>query len=524
MNHLELPFLVLFGTILAQPLGRRLGVAPAVLMTVFGCVLALIPAVPEVRVAPDLILPLLLPPLLYAAARRTSWRTFAQNWTAIALQAVGLVVATAVVVAVVVHLWHPAVPLAVAFVLGALVAPPDPVAVGALAGRLGLPRRLVAVLEGEGLFNDVTAIVLYGIAVQAVVTGQFSAWSAALDFVLSAVVGGAVGLVFGWGGSRLMRRLDEAAWQVALGLALPFAAYRLADALAGSAVLAVLVSALYLTEAATDFGDSDYRLVGDSFWAIVEMLVTGIAFGLIGLELATALRDAGPDWPRFLGVSAAVIGAVVGVRLVWLMATWALLGPWWRRREADEPYTWRETMVTWWAGQRGVATVALALAVPLTTESGAPFPWRSGILFTAFALVLFTLLIQGPTLSLVVRATGVRADTGAERTMERQLWARILRAELTRLREVARTEELPDEVYDRLRVGIERRLARADPEAADDVEAAAERSFSLHRKLSRIDQEVLAAGRVEAMAARREPGVPPDLVDRVMRRLDLRSP
>lgn len=515
---------MLFGTILAQPIGRRLGVAPAVLMTVFGCVLALIPAVPDVRVAPDLILPLLLPPLLYAAARRTSWRTFAQNWSAIALQAVGLVVATAAVVAVVVRLWQPAVPLAAAFVLGALVAPPDPVAVGALAGRLGLPRRLVAVLEGEGLFNDVTAIVLYGIAGQAVVTGQFSAWSAALDFVVSAVVGVAVGLVFGWGGSWLMRRLDEAAWQVALGLALPFAAYRLADAWGGSAVLAVLVCALYLTDAATDFGGSDYRLIGDSFWSIIEMLVTGIAFGLIGLELATVLRDVGPDWPRFLGVAGAVIAAVVGVRLLWLMATWALFGRWWRRREADEPYTWRETMVTWWAGQRGVATVALALAVPLTTESGADFPWRSGILFTAFALVLFTLLVQGPTLSLVVRATGVRVDTEAERNMERQLWTRILRAELSRLQEVARTENLPDEVYDRLHAGIERRLARADPEAADDAKAAAERSFRLNRKLARINQEILTAGRTEAMSARREPGVPPDLVDRVMRRLDLRSP
>ncbi|MFC9438041.1 Na+/H+ antiporter [Nocardia sp. NPDC057030] len=524
MSHLELPFLVLFGTILAQPIGRRLGVAPAVLMTVFGCVLALIPAVPQVRVAPDLILPLLLPPLLYAAARRTSWRTFAQNWSAIALQAVGLVFATAAVVAVVVRLWAPEVPLAAAFVLGALVAPPDPVAVGALAGRLGLPRRLVAVLEGEGLFNDVTAIVLYGIAVQAVFTGQFSAWSAALDFVVSAVVGVAVGLVFGWGGSRLMRRLDEAAWQVALGLALPFAAYRLAEAWGGSAVLAVLVCALYLTDAASDFGDSNYRLIGDSFWSIVEMLVTGIAFGLIGLELATVLRDVGPDWPRFLGVSGAVIAAVVVVRLAWLMATWALFGRWWRRREADEPYTWRETMVTWWAGQRGVATVALALAVPLTTEPGADFPWRSGILFTAFALVLFTLLIQGPTLSLVVRATGVRVDTEAERNLERRLWTRVLRAELARLREVARTEDLPDEVYDRLHVGIERRLARADPEAADDAKAAADRTFGLNRKLARINQEVLTAGRAEAMAARREPGVPPDLVDRVIRRLDLRSP
>ncbi|MGW0057555.1 cation:proton antiporter domain-containing protein [Nocardia nova] len=148
-----------------------------------------------------------------------------------------------------------------AFALGAVVAPPDPVAVSAMANRLGLPRRLVAVLEGEGLFNDVTAVVIYDVAVQAVVTGQFSAWRTAVDFVVSAVVAMAVGLALGWAGSALMRRLTEAPWQVALGLLLPFAAYGLAEAAHGSAVLAVLVCALYLTDAATDFSDVGYRIV-----------------------------------------------------------------------------------------------------------------------------------------------------------------------------------------------------------------------------------------------------------------------
>ncbi|MFC9999553.1 Na+/H+ antiporter [Nocardia sp. NPDC127526] len=522
-HQLELIFLVLFATILAQPLGKRLGQAPAVLMTAFGVVLALLPQVPEIQIDPHVILPLVLPPLLYAAARRTSWRQFADNWGAISLRAVVLVVVTTVAVAWAFHLWYPTVPIGAALALGALVAPPDPVAVSALAGRLGLPRRLVSVLEGEGLFNDVTAIVLYSVAVEAVVTGKFSSWQAVRDFALSAVVGVVVGLVAGWIGSKLMQQLDEAPWKVALGLLLPFAAYGVSESRDGSAVLAVLVCAMYLTEAATDFGDSDYRVVGDSFWEITEMLVTGFAFGLIGLELSTVLRDAGPDWPRYLGGAAVVIAVVVGLRLIWLLGTTTVFQAWWRRRDKDEPYTWRETIVTWWAGMRGVATVALALAIPFTTDTGEPFPGRTEILFTAFAVVLFTLLLQGPTLPAVVRATGVHADTELEREIERNLWTRVLNAELTRLKQVSSSEQLPDEVYERLRDNFERRLARVDPEAADkNAKENTDRALAFTKQMRAITNDVLEAGRAEALAARREPGIPPDVVDRVMRRLDLR--
>lgn len=523
-HQLELIFLVLFATILAQPLGRRLGQAPAVLMTAFGVVLALIPQVPEIQVDPKIILPLVLPPLLYAAARRTSWRAFADNWGAISLRAVVLVIVTVAAVAWVFHAWYPAIPIGAAVVLGAMVAPPDPVAVSALAGKLGLPRRLVAVLEGEGLFNDVTAIVIYSVALQAVVSGTFSAWHAARDFAVSALVGVGVGLLLGWLGSKITGWLDEAPWRVALGLLLPFAAYGLSESRGGSAVLAVLVCSLYLTDAATDFGDSDYRLVGDSFWEITEMLVTGFAFGLIGLELSVVLRDAGPDWPRFLGGAAVVIGVVVGLRLIWLLCTTAVFQRWWRDRDADEPYTWRETLVTWWAGMRGVATVALALAIPFTTDTGEPFPGRTEILFTAFAVVLFTLLLQGPTLPAVVRATGVHADTGLERELERSLWTRVLAAELAQLKQIATTEHLPDEVYERLRDGIERRLAQGDPEAADtNARQHTDRAIAFSKQMRAITNEVLEAGRAEALAARREPGIAPDVVDRVMRRLDLRA-
>ncbi|MBW8486604.1 Na+/H+ antiporter [Actinomadura parmotrematis] len=529
MDQLGLVFVVLLAAVLAEPAGRRIGVSSPVLMTVFGCVLALIPAIPDVRIEPHLILPLVLPPLLYAAARRTSWRAFRADWVAITARAVVLVLLTIAAVAAVFHWQHPAAPIGAAVVLGAMVAPPDPIAATAIASRLGLPRRLVSLLEGEGLFNDVTAIVVYGVGAHAVLTGAFSAWEALGEFVLSAVVAVAVGAVLGWVTSRIMERLEEAVWKVALSLLVPFAAYGVAEEWSGSAVLAVLVCALYLTDAAAKTDDSSYRLVGESFWEITELLVGGFAFGLIGLELATVLRTTDPaasgqGWTHLVPHAAVIIAVVVLLRLVWLLGVGAVVNVLHRGGALDEPRNWREALVTWWAGMRGVATVALALAIPLTTDAGEAFPYRGEILFSAFGVVLFTLLVQGPTLPLVVRWTGVSADTAEERAMERRLWARVLGAELARLKEIARERDLPDDLYERLRAGFLHRLATADPEAADeDAVANARLALKRVKQVREIQQDVLAAGRREALDARLEPGMPPDLVDRVMRRLDLRN-
>ena len=243
MDQLVLTLVILLAAVLAEPLAARIGLAPSILMTLFGCLLALIPAVPSLSIPPELILPLVLPPLLYAAARRTSWRQFAENWQIIALRAVGLVIVTAIAVAAVFHAWSPGTAVAAAVVLGALVAPPDPVAATSMAGRLGLPRRLIVTLGGEGLFNDVTAIVIYTVGLQVVMTGLFSPWHALADFAIAAVVGLVVGLVLGWLGSTLTKHLDTATGQVALSLLLPFAAYGIAEHWEGSAVLAVLVAA-----------------------------------------------------------------------------------------------------------------------------------------------------------------------------------------------------------------------------------------------------------------------------------------
>lgn len=526
MDQLALLFVLLLGAVVSVPVGDRVGLPAPVLMTLLGIVLALLDFVPNVEISPELILPLLLPPLLYAAVRRTSWRQFVANIRPIFLLAVALVFVTTLCVAVVAGAIVPGLPIAAAVALGALVAPPDPVAATAVAEQLGLPRRLVSILEGEGLFNDVTAIVLYHVAIAAAVSGSFSPWRAGLDLVLSAVVAVVVGVALGWGANKLMDLLDDATLQIGLSLLVPYASYVLAEELHGSGVLAVLTTALFLAEYATDADDVLTRLAGHTFWDIVDTLVTGVAFGLIGLELHNAIRTASGRWGEMLGWAAAIVGVVVLVRLLWLLpATWVA-----KRLHAKQDYdeeipmTWRETVVMWWSGMRGVASVALALAIPLKTDDGSAFPDRDEIVFIAFGVIMATLVLQGLTLPWLVKKLGVKADTEREKEFEKTLAIRAAKAAKRRLKEIEEVEELPEELSEQMLrrafdIGV-----RISPDMGDEErrEAHEQRARRLKR-IRRIQGEMMSAARHEVLAARSEPGADPEVVDRVLRHLDVRS-
>jgi monovalent cation/hydrogen antiporter len=526
VDQLALLLALLLGAVVTVPLGQRLELPPPVLMTIAGAGVAFLPFAPTVDVPPEFILPLVLPPLLYAAAQRTSWRQFAANVRPILLLAVALVFVTTAAVAAVAHAIVPGLPLAAAVALGALVAPPDPVAATAVAGRLGLPRRLVSILEGEGLFNDVTAIVLYHVAIAAAVSGSFSLPVAAGQLVLSAVVAVAVGLALGWLSNRLMGMLGDPTLQVGLTLLVPFASYVLAEELHGSGVLAVLTIALYLAEHAADADDVMGRLAGNTFWDIVDTLVTGVAFGLIGLELHNVFGTGDGHMLRTFGWGALITAVVIAVRLVWLLpATW-LTQRLHHRRDYDEeiPVSWRETVVVWWSGMRGVASVALALAIPLTTDSGDPFPARDALVFIAFVVILSTLLLQGLTLPWLVRRLGVRADSAAGQALERELALRAAGAARRRLREIEQAEEVPEEISERLHRGAYEVGARISPDIVDeDRREWFHRRAERARTLQRIQREMLSAARHEVLAARSEPGADPEVVDRVLRHLDVRS-
>ncbi|MFI5746296.1 Na+/H+ antiporter [Streptomyces sp. NPDC051644] len=526
MDQMALLLLLLLGAVVTVPLGERLGLPAPVLMTLAGVGMAFLSFVPNVDIPPEIILPALLPPLLYASVQRTSWRQFAANKRPIFLLAVALVFITTAAVAAVANAIVPGLPIAAAVALGALVAPPDPVAATAVAGSVGLPRRLVSILEGEGLFNDVTAIVLYHVAIAAAVSGTFSLPEAFGLLFLSAVVAVVVGLALGWITIKLMGLLGDATLQVGLTLLVPFVSYVLAEELMGSGVLAVLTTALFLAEHTADADDVLGRLTGRTFWEIVDTLVTGVAFGLIGLELHNVFGTADGREFRMLGWSLAVVAVVVGVRLLYLLpATWLAKRLHTRRDASEEiPTSWRETVVMWWSGMRGVASVALALAIPLKTDDGKPFPGRDEIVFIAFAVIMATLVVQGLTLPWLVRKLRVQADTDAEEALEKDLAIRAAKAAKQRLKEIREVEEFPDEVAERLQRLAYDMGARISPDMVDDErrEAYAKRAERF-KAVNRVQREMMSAARHAVLAARSEAGTDPEVVDRVLRHLDVRS-
>lgn len=523
---MALLLLLLLGAVVTVPLGERLKLPAPVLMTLIGIAMAFVSFVPNVDIPPEIILPALLPPLLYASVQRTSWRQFAANKRPIFLLAVALVFITTAAVAAVANAIVPGLPVAAAVALGALVAPPDPVAATAVAGSVGLPRRLVSILEGEGLFNDVTAIVLYHVAIAAAVSGTFSLPEAFGLLILSAVVAVAVGLVLGWLTIKLMGLLGDATLQVGMTLLVPFVSYVLAEELMGSGVLAVLTTALFLAEHTADADDVLGRLTGRTFWDIVDTLVTGVAFGLIGLELHNVFGTADGRELQMVGWGLAIVVVVVGVRLAYLLpATWLAKRLHTRRDVSEEiPTSWRETVVMWWAGMRGVASVALALAIPLETDDGAPFPGRDEIVFIAFAVIMATLVFQGLTLPWLVRKLRVKADTEAEAALERDLAIRAAKAAKQRLKEIEAVEDFPEDVSERLQRLAYDVGARISPDMVDEErkEAYAQRTERF-KAIGRIQREMMSAARHAVLSARNETGADPEIVDRVLRQLDVRS-
>ncbi len=405
-----------------------------ILLVVGGLVLSLQPGVPAYTLHPDVVLMAFLPPLLYAAAFRTHWPTFRKHLRAITLLAVGLVLFTTTAVAWAAHEWLN-MAWGPAFVLGAVVSPPDAVAAMAVTQRVRLPRATAAVIEGESLVNDAAALVAYRLAVAAVVAGGFDAVHAAGQFALVSAGGIAVGLVGGVVACRVHTWLNrtglgDAKITIALTLLTPFAVYLPAEHLGVSGVLAAVVCGLWVGTRADRVFPDEQLTEARAVWETVEFLLNSLIFIMIGFQLPVVLGTLGDSSPRDLLVAVLVVsGVVIGSRLVWMFPGAylpRLFDEKVLRRHVDYP-PWQLVTVVAWTGMRGVVSLAAAMAVPKLTATGEPFPDRDRIVFLTFWVIFATLVGQGVTLPLLIRALGVHRRPDPDELRKSRLDVPILR-------------------------------------------------------------------------------------------------
>ena len=506
MRNLEIVLALVVFAVLVATLARRFRAPAPSLLVIAGLLVGLLPGVSSVQVPPDVIGLLVLPPLLYAAASDVAVTELRSVIRPVLALAIGLVAVTAFAVAWVLHAVEPQVPIAAAFVLGAVLASTDPVAVSALARRLRLPPRLLALVQGESLLNDATSLVLFQVAVGVVVSGasvQYGA--AALQFVILGAGGAIIGYVLALLVDRLRGRTQDGVLLTVIALLTPYTVYVVAEGLHTSGVTAVVICGLTISSFRDRSVRGPVRLQIAHFYAVVVFLLESVVFALIGLELPGLVQRLSEADRDFLPAALAVAAIVILTRALWVYPT-GYLQQVRRGSPGAGPPPWRALAVLSWAGTRGVVPLAAALAIPLTTADGQPFPERDLLLVLAISCIILTLVVQGFTLEPLVRRLGIgqdKADLDRERAVGRN--AAVLAA-LARLDELSDSGDEPAEVVDRLRRDLEgrasatrARLARWDRHSTDGDESS---SGSAYRRL-RLD---LLATESDRLAQLRDEG------------------
>ena len=454
-----------------------------------------------------------LPPLLYGSAFFTSLRDLRAQAKPIGLLAVGLVVVTTVGVAVVAHAFVEGLSWPSAFVLGASVSPTDPLAATSIARRLGIPRKLVTIVEGESLVNDGTGLVLYRVAVAAVVTGSFSALYTGRLFVVVAGGGIAVGLLVGWIVRQVRRRLDNPPAEITISLLTGYMAFIPAELTGVSAVLATVTAGVYLGWHTPELTTPQVRLQGIAVWEIVTYLLNALLFVLIGLQLPVVIDALGDvSAATLLGYAAVVSLTVIVVRFAWVFAV--LHAPKWIARRMSN---WRGAVFLSWAGMRGAVSLAAALALPLQTDAGTAFPGRDLILFLTFAVILVTLVGQGLTLPFVIRLLGIE-DDGLEDRQDAKARIHAAEAALARLEELVGEDWVREDTAERVRGAYNFRTSRFRARLDDGDDGSIE---SRSQDYQRLRRELLDAERAALVELRRSGVIGNDVWIRVGRDLDL---
>jgi CPA1 family monovalent cation:H+ antiporter len=502
-------------------LARKLHIPYPILFVIGGLLFGWIPGLPKMTTLnPDLVFLFFLPPLLYPAALFTSWRDFRLNLRPISLLAIGLVLFTTVAVAYLAH-YFMHLPLAAGFVLGAIISPPDAIAATAIAERLKVPRRIVTILEGESLVNDATALVAYRFAIAAVVNGSFSLVNASGQFFVVGIGGIAIGFIVGWLAQQFHKRVDDAPIEITVSLLTPFAAYLGAERLGVSGVLAVVVAGLYLGRRMPELLTFKTRLQGGPVWEMVEFILNGFVFILIGLQLPGILHalsnEAIPVY-RLVWYALLISVAVIVIRLLWVFPAAYLPRLLFKSIRRRDPYpSWRHVTLIGWTGMRGVVSLAAALAIPLTIPNNISFPGRDLILFLTFVVIMATLIVQGLSLPLLIRWLGVK-DDGSMEIEEREARLKANEAALARLNEIGEREPAKADALHRLRAEYEDHILQVKGAEFGNAGTSL-RLFS--SEFERLSHEALQVERRTILKLRNEDAISDEVLRRIQRDIDL---
>ena len=458
---------ILFLLLCAVALGwvaRHFNFPYPIALVLGGGALGFVEGLPQFPFDPEFILVLVLPPILYQAALLTSWRDFKANIRPIGLLAIGLVIATTLAVGTALKLLIPEIPWAAAFVLGAIVSPPDAVAATAILSRLNIPHRVVTVLEGESLVNDASGLVLYKFAVAAVMTGAFSLFDASVQFVLISVGGVAIGVAMGFVFVFIHRYLGDAFIEVLMTLAVPFVIYILAEKLHLSGVLAVVAAGIVRGRYAPEIVSAEMRIIARSAWNLLVFLLNSLVFILIGIQLSAILD-------RLTGLSAAELffqGALISAVAILVRFAWIYPATYLPRmlsrsfRKHDPAPAEAEVFIMSWCGMRGIVSLAAALALPLALADGTPFPQRDLIIFLTFVVIAVTLVLQGLTLAPLIRMLRVGTDWSGQEEHQHAKLA-LTKAAVAAIDEVAAKEEIPQALADRIRAEFAEKITLSIP-------------------------------------------------------------
>jgi Na+/H+ antiporter len=512
----ELILICLVAVALLAIVARKIRIPYPILLTIGGMVLALIPGLPAIHLEPELVFNLFLPPLIYPAAVYTSWRDFRANLRAILLMATVLVLITMAATA---FLFPPLVglPLAVGFVFGALISPPDAVAALSVTQNLRVPRKIIVILEGESLVNDATSFISFRFAVAAVMTGSFALGQASLQFLFVATGGVCVGLAVGWLATQVQKRLDDPPVQTMLSLLTPYVAYFSGERLHVSGILAVVIAGMYYGWRAPRILSGRMRLQAIPVWEMVLFILNGILFMLIGLQLPQVIHALPPGSAfQIAKLAVFVLLVIVLVRFVWIFGATYLPRFFSRTLRRKNRIPWRQTALIAWTGMRGADSLAGALAIPFFLPNGQPFPGRNVILLLTFCVIFGTLVLQGLTLAPLVRWLGIEDDHVTEKE-ERLARLKANEAALAHVEAMEALHRARPKTIERLRSEYLDRIQQLRSEGPP--EKTIRRLFS--RDFEELAREALETERETVIGLRNDEVINDQALRRIQRDIDL---